>query len=445
MTAAANIRVLFVEDDTTLREATIQGLELEGYHVDAFDDAVSALRTLKADFPGVIVSDIRLPGLDGLEFFEAVKKLDTELPVIFTTGHGDVAMAVEAMKGGAADYLTKPYSSAELFAAVSRAAETRLLVIENRKLRSELSNRKLPRVLGSSEQAERISRMIAEVAAADIDLMIAGDSGTGKTFVAQQIHDLGPRRGRPFVTVDAGIVAHEDAELLLFGRAPGSGLSRSGIFERANGGTVFLDEIESLSEPIQARLLSVVEKRTILPIGADRQQPVNIRIISATRHPGGSPPQNSPAIASRLFYRLGGLSITLPSLSARREDIPEIFRHFVAGYERELGLQAKRISEVEWHHLTSHDWHGNLRELRAFACNFVLGLSQITPVSADHARESSLREMMERFERAVLEDALRQAGGRVVDVARVLGLRRKTLYDKLAKYDLTPADFRLPR
>ena len=219
MTAVADIRVVFVEDDPTLSEATVQGLELEGYQVAAFDNAASALRQLTADFPGVIVSDIRLPGMDGLEFFDAVKDLDAELPVIFTTGHGDVAMAVDAMKGGAADYLTKPYSSSELFAAIRRAAEKRLLVIENRKLRSELSNRDLPSVLGSSGQAERLSRMIAEVAAADIDLMIAGESGTGKNFVAQQIHDLGQRQGRPFVTVDAGIAAHEDAELLLFGRA----------------------------------------------------------------------------------------------------------------------------------------------------------------------------------------------------------------------------------
>ncbi len=442
MTAPCEIRVVFVEDDEVLREAIVQALELAGFHVDAFDNAAAAFLTLDSGFTGVIVSDVRLPGMDGLEFFAAIKQLDAEIPVIFTTGHGDVAMAVEAMRNGAADYLTKPYSSANLFEAVRRAAQTRLLVIENRKLRSELIKREQPKVLGSSIQAEQLGRTISEAAAADIDLMITGESGTGKNFVAQQIHDLGPRTGRPFVTIDAGICAHEDAELLLFGRAPGSGLSRSGIFERANGGTVLLDEIDSIPEPIQARLLSVVDSRMILPIGADRQQPVNIRIIAATRHLSGTPAQGIGGIAAQLFYRLNGLSIRLPNLSARRDDLPEIFRYFVAEYERELGLQANRITEVEWHHLTSHTWNGNLRELRAFARNFVLGFSQITPASADRSNDSSLREMTERFERAVLEDALRQTGGRVAEIARILQIQRKTLYDKLPKYALKPADYR---
>lgn len=445
MTVSEPIRILFVEDDEILREATVQALELAGYHVDAFDNAAAGFRTLDADFAGVIVSDVRLPGMDGLEFFAAIKQLDHELPVIFTTGHGDVAMAVEAMRNGAADYLTKPYSSANLFEAIRKAAQTRLLVIENRKLRGELIKREQPRVLGSSMQAEQLGRMISEAAGADIDLMITGESGTGKNFVAQQIHALGPRNGRHFVTIDAGICAHEDAELLLFGRAPGSGLSRSGIFERANGGTVFLDEIDSLPEPIQARLLSVIDSRMILPLGADRQQPVNIRIIAATRHLAASPPDGIGGITAQLFYRLSGLSIRLPTLNERREDLPEIFRYFVAEYERELGLQASRMTEVEWHHLTSHSWNGNLRELRAFARNFVLGLSQITPISVDRPNNSSLREMTERFERAVLEDALRRTEGRVAEIARILKIQRKTLYDKLTKYDLTPADYRTGR
>ncbi|GAA0274236.1 sigma-54 dependent transcriptional regulator [Alteraurantiacibacter aestuarii] len=445
----ANTRVIFVEDDETLREATVQGLELEGFQVEAHGNAASALRRLEADFPGVIVSDIRLPGMDGLEFFDEVRRRDADLPLIFTTGHGDVAMAVEAMKDGAADFLTKPYSSGQLFDAIRRAADKRALVIENRKLRSELAGRVPPRVLGSSQQAERLSRMIADVAAADIDLMIAGASGTGKNFVARQIHDLGPRHRRPFITIDAGIVAHEDAELLIFGRDPGSGqsysgLSRLGLIEKANGGTLFLDEIATMPEAIQARLLSMVESRTVLPIGADRPRNVNIRVISATRHGEGLP--TASAVATSLFHRLSGIRITLPTLAERRDDIPEIFRHFVAEYERDLELVAQPISELEWHHLASHDWTGNLRELRAFARNFVLGLSQfarIAPGSENAGQdEQSLRGMVERFERAVLEDALRRNGGRAVAVAASLKIQRKTLYDKLARYGLRPADFR---
>lgn len=445
MTAAKNIRVLFVEDDRTLREATVQGLELEGYQVDAFGDAAAASRILDAEYPGVIVSDVRLPGMDGLKFFEQVKRVDAEIPLIFTTGHGDVAMAVEAMKSGAADYLTKPYAGADLFSAIKRAAEKRFLVIENRKLRLELSNRETPRVLGSSDAAESLCRMVEEIAAADIDLMIAGESGTGKNFVARQIHDLSPRHRRPFATIDVGIATHEDAELLMFGRAPGTGRSRSGIFERVSGGTVLLDEIESFPGTIQARLLGVVENRSILPIGADRPQPINIRIISATRYIGGAPPENAGAIATQLFYRLAGLSIKLPNLNERRNDIPEIFRYFVTAYEREFGVQANPISEVEWHYLTSHDWSGNIRELRAFACNFVLGLSQFISISSESSPNSSLKDMLTRFERTVLEDVLRQNDGRVMDVARVLKIQRKTLYDKLSKYGLKPATFRAGR
>lgn len=447
MIEQASLRVIFVEDDTALREATVQGLELDGFQVTAFGDARQALRHLDRGDAGAVVSDIRLPGMDGLEFFEQLKLLDPELPVIFTTGHGDVAMAVEAMKGGAEDFLTKPYASAQLFASVQRAMKKRLLVLENRKLRGELGKIQMPRILGSSDQAERLRRLVAEVAATEIDLMVAGDSGTGKNFVARQIHNLSPRSNRPFVTVDAGIVAHKDAELLIFGREPGdglghSGLSRSGLIEKANGGTLFLDEIDAMPEAIQARLLSVVEDRTVFPIGADRAKPVNVRVISASRRSGGMGDVQTHAIATPLYHRLSGILITLPALADRREDIAEMFRHFVSQYERELEIEAKDISEAEWQHLASHEWHGNLRELRSFARNFVLGLSQLPQAETEVEADSSLKSMVERFERSVLEDALRHNNGRVTEVSCALNVQRKTLYDKLAKYNLRPADFR---
>ena len=283
MTSANPIRVAFIEDDAPLREAVVQGLELEGICVEAFEAAPPALRKLSRDFEGVVVSDIRLPGMDGLELFESIRAMDDELPVIFTTGHGDVAMAVEAMKSGASDFLTKPYSSAAILEAIRRAAGRRALVIENRRLRAALSSWTVPAVLGSSPQVERLKRLVAEVSKAEIDLLLTGESGTGKSFLAHQIHELSPRHDRPFVTIGAETWAHQDAELIIFGRDPGSALSRSGLIERANGGTLFLDDIETIPVPLQARMLGVVEQRRYMPIGAARPRQANLRIVSAAR------------------------------------------------------------------------------------------------------------------------------------------------------------------
>jgi two-component system C4-dicarboxylate transport response regulator DctD len=442
MTARSDLRVVFVEDDGPLREAMVQGLELEGVRVEAFDAARPALRGLSRDFDGVVVSDIRMPGMDGLEFFAALQAMDDELPVIFTTGHGDVAMAVDAMKGGAADFLTKPYSSAALVESIRRASEKRALVIENRKLREALRSRVVPSMLGSSDAVERLKRLIAEVGNAEIDLLVTGDSGTGKSFVARQIHDLGPRSERPFVTIDAGSWAHQDAELIVFGREPGSGLSRAGLIERASGGTLFLDDIDTMPEQFQARMLGVVERRTYLPLGASQPRSANLRIISAARDL--SPANGSRSgIAQSLINRLNSVTIALPAIAGRRGDIPEIFRHFVAAFEREFETTARPLGDVEWHHLVSHDWPGNLHELRAYARAWVLGLPTARRASEPAAPESqTLKDRVASFERAVIEDTLRQCRGGIPDACRVLGLPRKTLYDKLARYGLEPRRFR---
>lgn len=442
MSALRQIRVVFVEDDGPLREAMVQGLELEGVAVEAFEGARPALRRLSREFDGVVVSDIRMPGMDGLEFFAALQALDEDLPVVFTTGHGDVAMAVAAMKDGAADFLTKPYSSAALLETVRRAAEKRALVIENRKLRDALRDRAAPSLLGSSGAIERLKRLIAEVGKAEIDLLVTGPSGAGKSFVARQIHDLGPRHDRPFVTIDAGTWAHRDAELIVFGREPGSGLSRAGLIERANGGTLFLDDITAMPEPFQARMLGVVESRSYLPIGASRPRSANLRIISAA---GDLPPvgDGRTGIAQSLLNRLNSVTIALPAVAERREDIPEIFRHFVAAFEREFETAAPPLGDVEWHYLVSHDWPGNLHELRAYARAWVLGLPTARTAVAPTAPESqTLKARVASFERAVIEDTLQRCSGSIPDTCRVLGLPRKTLYDKLARYGLEARRFR---
>lgn len=439
------LQVALVEDDPALRDATMQALALEGAEVVAFADARAALGWLSADYPGVVVSDVRMPGIDGIAFFATLREIDPELPVILTTGHGDIAMAVAAMKNGAADFLTKPYASADLIRAVRLASERRALALENRRLREEAGRSAGSAIPGSSAAAQRLRSVIEGVAPSEIDVVLSGPAGTGKSHAARAIHDLSPRRSRPLVTVDAGVLAHEDAELLLFGRDPGAGaggvsLSRTGLAERANGGTLFIDEIETASPLLVARLLSLVEKRQVLPIGADRPRGLNIRIIIARQ--SGVSAESGPDSRDPLWHRLGAVQIAFPPLSQRREDVPELFRLFVARHARALGLTAPAIGEGQWRHVLSHDWSGNLHELSGYARAFVLGLADLDSPAPPLAGQRSLQQIVADFERTVLEDALRQCRGDVARVQDMLQTPRKTIYDKLARHDLKPGRFR---
>lgn len=431
--------VFLVEDVRELREAAQQSLELEGLDVAAFPDARSAYAALSPDFAGVIVTDVRMPGVDGIEFFQQVRELDPELPVILVTGHGDVAMAVEAMRNGAADFLTKPYSTAALIRSIRTAAERRALVLENRKLRAALSAQSGKTFVGSSQPAQNLRSLIEAVAPTDIDVVLEGEAGAGKSTVARLIHDLGPRSSRPFITVDAGMLAHEDADLLLFGRDPSAGLSRTGLLERANGGTLFLDELAFHSDPIHSRLLAMLDSRSVQPVGAERARKLNIRIILA-RNPAIEGP--TAERDDRFAQRLGAIKIAIPSLAERPSDLPEIFRHFVAIHERELGVEAPAFGDPEWSHIQTHDWAGNLRELSGFAHAFVLGLWNVATESRAPAEQRSLLDRVAEFERALLEDALKHAKGSVSRLEHTLQTPRKTLYDKLKRHDLKPNDFK---
>jgi two-component system C4-dicarboxylate transport response regulator DctD len=437
---AAALQIALVEDDPALRDATMQALMVEGADVAPFADARAALGWLTAEFAGVVISDVRMPGMDGIAFFAALREIDPDLPVILTTGHGDIAMAVEAMKNGAADFLTKPYSSADLIRAVRAASVRRALVLENRRLRED-AGRDMPGAIpGTSPAAQRLRSLIEGVARSEIDVVLTGPHGTGKSHGARAIHDLSPRRSRPFVAVDAGVLAHQDAELLLFGRdpAPGSGgLSRTGLIERANGGTLFIDEIEAAGSILLARLLSLVETRQVLPIGAAQARRLNLRIIMARLSDAEGGVARDP-----LWHRLGAVQVAFPPLTERREDVAEIFRLFVTRHARELDLALPTIDADRWAYVQSHDWPGNLHELSAFARAFVLGLAEpgtaISPLGAGR----SLVQIVADFERTVLEDALRRCRGDVGQLQALLQTPRKTIYDKLAKYDLKPANFR---
>jgi len=439
--APTPLMVALVEDDPALRDASMQALSLEGAEVVAFADARAALAWLTPDYAGVVVSDVRMPGIDGIAFFAQLRQIDPELPVILTTGHGDIAMAVAAMKNGAADFLTKPYASADLIRAVRAASERRALALENRRLREEAGRGAAEMIPGTSPAAARLRSVIEGVARSEIDVVLTGPAGTGKSHAARLIHDLSPRRSRPFVVVDAGILAHEDAELLLFGRDPGAGLSRTGLVERANGGTLFLDDIAVAGPVLSARLASLVERRHVLPIGATSARRLNIRIIIARLADDGA--QAGPGTAADpLWHRLGAVQIAFPPLSQRREDVPEIFRLFVARHARERDLVAPAIGAEQWRHVQSHDWPGNLHELSAYARAFVLGLADIDVRPAPLAGQRPLQAIVADFERTVLEDALRLCRGDMARLQTMLQTPRRTIYDKLAKYDLKPSRFR---
>jgi two-component system C4-dicarboxylate transport response regulator DctD len=432
MNGVAPTRVALVEDDDELREATVQALMLEGFDVLWFAEAGAALEHITADFEGVVVSDIRMPRIDGLELFATLAERDAELPVILVTGHGDVPMAVEAMKRGVADFLTKPYSTAALVDAIRRAAAKRSLVIENRRLREALRDRATAGLLGTSEPVRRLEGLASQVARTDLDVHVTGESGMGKTRLARRIHELSARQDRPFVTIDMGTWTNSDVELLVFGRDRAAGLSRSGLIERAHRGTLFLDDADTIPEQVRGRLRTLLEQRTIQPAGAERPSAVDVRIIVAT----------SNGADRLLLDHLGGVTIAIPPLRDRREDVAVIFRYFQAEFEREFETAAAPFSAEEWTFLLNHDWPGGLRELRDFARAFVLGLTRPDGEFGAARPGAGLRQMVEDFERAVLEDALRKAGGQVESVQRMLSIKRKTLYDKLARHRLKPQQFR---
>lgn len=432
MNGAANTQVVLVEDDADLADAVSLALRIEGFDIQWFGAAADALQHLDDSFDGVVVCDVRLPGMDGIEFFDALAECDPDIPVIFTTGHGDVPMAVAMLKKGAFDFFTKPYSTQEVSRSIERAMEKRRLVLENRRLRAALSRRDAVGVTGTSAAASVLRKSIETIAEADIDAIIAGESGTGKSYCARLIHDLGPRASRPFITLDAGLTAHKDAELILFGRDPAVGLSRTGLIERANGGTLFVDRPGKMKKSIRSRLISALETRTVLPLGAERARRLDFRVIIASDN-GTSP---------GLKGGLGAIMVPLPPLRERREDIGDIFRAFVREEEATIGRQAGPIGEREWRHIQTHDWPGNLHELRTFARSFTLDLNPLTAIQAAPPAKRPLPQIVADFEKSVLEEALKKAAGKVSDAAQNLQVSRKTLYDKLTRYSLNPRDYR---
>jgi two-component system C4-dicarboxylate transport response regulator DctD len=444
--------VILVDDEPHIRVAAAQALELAGLQVRAFDGAASVLERLDADWPGAIVSDIRMPGTDGMQLLQRVRSIDPELPVILITGHGDVSMAVEAMRAGAYDFIEKPFAVEDLVDTVTRALDKRALTIENRCLKDELSvqSKPGPRIIGNTAPVHRLRRTIAQVADTDADVLVTGETGTGKELIARALHENSRRREYNFVAVNCGAVPDNLIESELFGHEAGAFTDarsrRIGKFEYANRGTLFLDEIESMPLGVQVHLLRVLQERAVERLGSNRLIPLDLRIVAASKVDLRDAAARGE-FREDLYYRLSVVMIEVPPLRERREDIPLLFQHFVlvagARYQREPPPPAPE----QLHRLMQADWPGNVRELRNAAERYVLlGESCGYHIERLLGGESqtpamTLPQQVECFERGLIEQQLKVSNGSIKATMAALGLPRKTLYDKMKKYGLARDDY----
>ena len=440
--------VLFVEDDPTVRFGSAQALELAGRTVRVFASAEEALPAVTPGFRGVLVTDVRLPGIDGMALLERAKRIDADLPVIVVTGHGDVSMAVQAMRSGAYDFIEKPFSAERLNVAIGRALETRRLTLEVNSLRTQLSGLESieAKMIGRSAAMSNLRRVVLDIASTNADVLITGETGTGKELVARCLHDYSKRRSAHFAAINCGGIPETLFESEVFGHEAGSftgaARRRVGKMEHAAGGTLFLDEIESMPVSLQVTLLRCLQERQFERLGSNELQPMSCRVIAATKsdllRPNGEQP-----FRRDLYYRLSVVVLELPPLRERREDIPLLFGHFLLQASARYERPPCSVPDGVMNELMGRAWPGNVRELRNVADRLVLGLP-LCESGTNHGTHPHrpLDEQMAMFERHVIEEALSRCGGRAVLASERLGLPKKTLYDKMKRLGISTEEFR---
>ena len=435
------LKVVFVEDDASVRSSVSETLELAGFAVAPFESAEGALPQLAGGFAGIVISDVRLPGVDGFELLRRVRAVDPSIPVIMVTGHGDVSMAVEAMHCGAYDFIEKPFAMERLVEVATRAMEKRALRLEVDTLRRQLEGRHAieATLLGNSPAIREVRRQILNLADTPADVLVLGETGTGKEVVARCLHEFSKRSASNFVAINCGGMPEALFESEIFGHEVGAFTNASkrrvGKIEHADGGTLLLDEIESMPMALQVKMLRALQERKIERLGSNQQIPVDVRIVAATKTDLKELSEQQK-FRSDLYYRLNVAVLELPPLRERREDIPILFDHFTLQAALRYGREAPTLAGHEMRQLMAGDWPGNVRELRNAADRFVLGLPGPGQPAADGAARLSLAQQMELVEKSLIEQALKQHGGRPQPVCEELGIGKKTLYDKLHRHGI---------
>ncbi len=458
-------KVLLIEDDALSRRLVQAILRPEGFDVVMAPDGVQGLELADANDPDVVILDLKLPGMDGLEVLRRLRSAHKNLPVIIVTAFGELKTAVEATKLGAFDYLSKPIDHEQLSFAVNRALETRELRDEVEKLRrGDGTSATLLEQMGRSAAVQRVSEQVKTVAATNFSVLILGDTGTGKELVAQTIHRSSERRSRPFVAIDCGAIPENLVESELFGHEKGAFTGaeqrKQGQFRLAEGGTLFLDEIGNLPIGLQAKLLRVLESRQLQALGSSKSAPLDVRVLAATnRDLEGL--ATSGRFRADLYFRLAQYTIVLPALRERRADIPHLARRCLEEASIELRRPTLSIARDALAALQRYDWPGNVRELRNVLRQAVLESNDLTLRAAtitkllkggdreatepDQTKFVSLRETARTAardaERRVIGQALRQALGNKSQAARLLQTDYKTLYLKMKAFGMRSRDF----
>jgi len=446
-------KVLLVDDEPAVRISLEQSIELAGFDVISCSDAKSALEHVYPQWDGVIVSDISMPDMDGLTLMRKIREIDSNIPMILITGHGDISMAVSAMQEGAYDFLEKPFAPDKLIEVIRRGCEKRNLWLENIELRNELESQNAlgPRIIGNSQEIVQLKRIVHSIADAPTDILIEAETGTGKDLLARYVHEHSNRRDNKFVAINCGAVPENLIESELFGHEKGAFTDakarRIGKFEYANGGTVFLDEIESMSLALQVKLLRVIEERSIERLGSNDSIDLDLRIIAATK-------VDLKVLAEQnlfredLYYRLNVVKVAIPPLRHRKDDIALLFQHFSIIASTQYRRDVEDISSARMAALMSHDWPGNIRELRNIAERYVLLGENCTfdfddKLITEEATELTLAEQVAQFEKLLIHTELSKCGGSIQDTQTNLALSRKTLYEKMKKYGLDKKDYKL--
>ena len=435
------LTVLIVEDDPHVLLGCQQALALEDIRSEGVSSAEQALALVGDNFPGIVISDIRLPGIDGLELLKRLKARDRSLPVVLITGHGDISMAVGAMRDGAYDFMEKPFSPERLVEVARRALEQRSLAREVWSLRRQLAERDSleGRIIGRSPAMQQLRELIANVADTSANVLIEGETGTGKELVARCLHDFSRRQPQQFVALNCGGLPENLFESEIFGHEAnaftGAGKRRIGKIEHAHGGTLFLDEVESMPLNLQIKLLRVLQERTLERLGSNQSIDVDCRVIAATKSDLDQLSKVSQ-FRSDLYYRLNVVTLELPPLRERREDILQLFEYFLQQSSLRFDRETPELDNQTLSSLMSHDWPGNVRELRNVAERFALGLPAFKKPGSNVAQGLGFSEAVEAFERNLLNDALQRSGGNLTQASQELGMAKTTLFDKVKKYGL---------